>query len=99
MKKPLLLIAAIFISCSLAYSQENKDLKRQIEKKEIELTNSAKNSRQVHNTLTTELKKLYEEYRLELEGELKTITDEQLLLKKKEELGRVNEKIQNYSQN
>ena len=98
MKKPLL-FAAIFINCSITYSQETTELKRQIEKKEIELTNSAKSSRQVHSTLTTELKELYKEYRSELERELRTITDEQLLLTKKEELGRVNEKLKNYSQN
>lgn len=99
MKKPLVLMAAIFISCSVTYSQENTDLKSQIEKKEIELSNSVNSSRTINNTLTTELKELYKEYKSELERDLRTITDEQLLLKKKEELGRVNEKIQNYSQN
>lgn len=94
----ILLIGIIYLAgSSESYSQEKTDLKAQIEAKETALADAATGSRQISNTLRTELKELYSEFQLQLKRELEIIKDEELLLKKREELEVVNQKIQNYS--
>lgn len=97
MRKHILLFAATCLIGVASYSQENTTLKGQITQKEAELTNAANSSRQVNNSIKAELSKLYVEYKSELETQLKSITDELLLAKKKEELELINTKIENYS--
>jgi hypothetical protein len=98
MNKLPLLIGAICLINGMSYAQQTLTLESQITQKETELTKSLNNSRQAHNTIRTELKELYFEYKSELETQLKSITDQQLLTKKKEELETINKKIENYSQ-
>ncbi|MBC9810921.1 hypothetical protein H9Y05_00390 [Crocinitomicaceae bacterium CZZ-1] len=98
MRKHILLFAVTCFVGLTSYSQGNTDLKGQITQKETELANAANSSRQVNTTIKAELNKLYIEYKSELETQLKSITDEVLLARKKEELEVINNKIENYSQ-
>lgn len=98
MRKHILLFAATCFVGLASYSQENTTLKGQITQKETELANAANSSRQVNTAIKADLNKLYVEYQSELETQLKSITDEALLTKKKEELEAINKKIEGYSQ-
>lgn len=98
MIKKLLLAGAIIVGSSVSYSQESVDLKAQILQKETALKNATTASRQMNNDLKNELQKLYSEYQLQLENEIRDITDEKLISTKREELENVKQKIQSYSQ-
>lgn len=95
MKRLLLLGFLCFIGTS--YAQEMGSLKSKISEKEVALEKAATSSRQVNNTLKEELKELYVLRKEEIEKELNSISDEALISAKKEELKRLNEKIESYS--
>jgi len=98
MMKKILLLSAFYLVSSATYSQEKSTLENQIAEKESALESSTNNTRQVNNSIQAELKELYIEFKVQLEKEIESISDDNLKIKKREELNELDRKIANYSQ-
>lgn len=93
-----LLFGAFYLISMSTTAQEAVSIDSRIAEKEISLENAKASSRQVNESLTSELLELYSERKLQLESEIETISDLEIKAVKDQELKDLNKKIASYSQ-
>lgn len=93
-----LLFGAFYLISMSSFAQKGVSIDSRIAEKEILLENSKASSRQVNESLKSELLELYNELKLQLESEIATISDLEIKGIKNQELTDLNNKIASYSQ-